>query len=160
MTSPIVPPPADRTAVVSVYVRTKFAVTVLSAAIVSVVGFVSPDASPDQLANRYPAAAVAVTVAVEPLSYVPAPVTVPPPAGLANAVNVYVLRNPALTVLFAVIVTVVGFVSPDASPDQLANRLPAAAVAVTVAVEPLSYVPAPVTVPPLASPTNVVRVYV
>jgi hypothetical protein len=126
----------------------KFAVTVLFAVIATVVGFAAPDASPDQLANRYPAAAVATTVAVEPPSYVPAPVTVPPPAGLADTVKMCVLTKLAVTALSLLMMTDTGLgaLLPTA-PDQLAKRYPAAGVAVSFAALPSSYVPAPLTVP-------------
>jgi len=58
--------------------------------IVTVNGFVEPDASPLQFINVYPLDGLAVTVAELPELYVPVPDVVPPLVGLADAVREYV----------------------------------------------------------------------
>jgi len=55
--------------------------------IVTVNGFVVPDASPLQPVKAYPLAGLAITVAELPELYVPAPDVVPPFEGLEDAVR-------------------------------------------------------------------------
>jgi hypothetical protein len=70
---------------------TKFAVTLLGALIVTVTGFVEPEASPDQLEKLYPVFGVAVTCGLVPLLYQLSPegLTVPPPEAATDVVNEY-----------------------------------------------------------------------
>ena len=62
--------------------------------------------------------------------------------------------------LFPFIVTVKGFIEPDASPLQPVNAYPLAGLAVTVAELPELYVPAPDVVPPLVGFDDAVREYI
>jgi len=62
--------------------------------------------------------------------------------------------------LFPFIVTVRGFVEPDASPLQFVNAYPLAGLAITVAELPELYVPPPVVVPPFVGLDDTVREYI
>jgi len=69
----------------------KLAVTLFGVLIVTVTGFVEPEASPDQLEKLYPAFGAAVTCGLVPLLYQLSPegLTVPPPEAPTDVVNEY-----------------------------------------------------------------------
>jgi hypothetical protein len=69
----------------------KLAVTLRRAFIITVTGFVVPEASPDQPEKLYPAFGDAVTCALAPLicQVSPGGVTVPPPEAPTDVVNEY-----------------------------------------------------------------------
>ncbi len=101
----------------------KFAVTVVSALMLTVVAADVEDATePVQLTKCQPGAAVAVMVALAPVSYVPVPVTVPPSVGLANTVRLKVRRKVAVTVLFPLTLREAGLTLPVSAPDQDLKR--------------------------------------
>jgi hypothetical protein len=160
--APVIVPPADGDAVaVRVYlISWKVAVTVLLPSMVILMEDVLLVASPLQPTKVYPAAGVAVNVAVLPAVYDPAPVIVPPADGDAVAVRVYLISwKVAVTVLLPSMVTVIEDVLPVASSLQPTKVYPAAGVAVNVAVLPDVYDPAPVIVPPADGDAVAVRVY-
>ena len=162
----VVPRSASSTAVTRVSSRTKCAVSVLSASMVTVVAALTVDAaSPTQWLNRQPVDGVAVTATVAPSSYVCAPTVgvVPPPAGSLTAmVRSSRCTNVAVTALSPSMVTVTAALVPVAAPVHASKRQPALAATVTLTTEPVSYRCAPgagVVVPAAGSSTAVVRVY-
>ena len=89
-------------------VATKFAVTLFGALIVTEVGLLDPDASPDQLEKRKPLLAVALTETTEPLSRKLDPLgdVVPPSEGLELTVSEYCVVKFAVKVASVVGATV------------------------------------------------------
>jgi hypothetical protein len=112
--------------------------TVLSASIVIVAGFVLPVTSPDQPVKVKLVAGVAVRVTTAPETYVPpAGSRVTAPLPILMTVRVWVPNaKVAVTVLSASIVIVAGFVLPVTSPDQPVKVKLVAGVAVRVIIVP------------------------
>ena len=139
----------------------KFATTATSLVTVKVNGLSVNVFSPTvQPTNSYPAFAVAVSVAVAPSSYVPAPSTLPIAASFTFATTVYsTTLKFATTSMSFMTVSVNGFSVMVSSPTvHPTNSYPALAVAVSVAVAPWLYTPAPSTLPIAGSLTVAVMV--
>ena len=81
----------------------------------------APVHAPDQRSSTYPALGVAVTVTFVPESYVPPPLTLPPPDGEAVAVSVYRATKTATTRRLRLMVTEQAPV-PVQAPDQRRKR--------------------------------------
>jgi len=140
-----VPEPIPAVPIAREYIGMRLNVAVTEVFFVIVTGMVlpEPETSPDQPTKVLPAAGVAVNVTTVPLAYVAALgllVNVPEPLPAVPTLRVYIgmTSNVAVTEVFFMIVTGMVLAEPETSPDQPANVLPDAGVAVNVTTVPLA----------------------